>query len=264
MLNPEAKPAPAGGTVPAAEKKPEQIVQQVMSKRAAAQAEDRRRGRARRARKANGTEYYEELMAQMECNKLDNASFSEARAPRYKRLYRRVEVNERSRLGCGAPGDPITGLTQQEWKEKAEELLHGSRGERKQDEGPLNLWNMVCDAEEIRQESDEACARDGYMKGQALVVINGVHTLCVGRAIPVNGDHCCTCFLCEYTDAAAAAAEGNGEVCRRDIFYYYLRLYFPVIFLTNVISIDHRYSAKVSYDRSASNRRRLSTTTPPS
>ena len=211
MLNPEAKPAPAGGTVPAAEKRPEQVVQQLLSKRAAAQAESRRRGRARRARKANGTELREELLAQMECNKLGNVSFSEARAPRYKRLYRRVEVNERDRLGCGAPGDPISGLTQQEWKEKAAELLHGSRGERKQDEGPLNLWNMVCDAEEIRQESDEACARDGYMKGQGLVIINGVHTLCVGRAIPVNGDHCCTCFLCEYTDAAAAAAEGDGE-----------------------------------------------------
>jgi hypothetical protein len=68
----------------------------------------------------------------------------------------------------------------------------------------INLWELVMECTCIKPISDEICGREEYV--EALVVVNGLRTLTVGRAQPKNGDFLHTGFLSFYDDGCVKHA----------------------------------------------------------
>jgi hypothetical protein len=71
----------------------------------------------------------------------------------------------------------------------------------------VNLWELVMECTCIKPISDEICGREEY--SEALVVVNGLRTLTVGRALPKNGDFLHTGFLSFYDDGCVKHAYGD-------------------------------------------------------
>jgi hypothetical protein len=174
-------------------------------------AERRRKAQLRRKKKVHGDKMHEEIKGMLETSQLENASFSEARALRFLRLQDAVTASEKARLlgtqtWQNFPAKPKQeNYDPREWRQTARELLDTHT--RQNEQAPLSLWNLVCNAEDIRMSSHEECVRDGYVPGHGLLVVKGAHTLSCGRAPPVKGDFKHTAFLSEYWNPELAAAD---------------------------------------------------------
>lgn len=176
----------------------------------------------RLAVKQQATKEFKDLMGEGEITALGNPYFDQERCPRYLRFMKVVNQASFDRLGLNKNPDGTTNQckTVKQWQRKARAVLATRGDAAERNKTPIDLWVLMLEAQDVRMLSPEDCAQDGYVVGTAMHIINGVHVLTVGQAVPLKAgggapsaptdSHYCS-FVAEYADAVQACADDLSD-----------------------------------------------------
>ena len=121
--------------------------------------------------------------------------FSQERCPGFVKLKATYTERKLSELGMASA---------RELKREADKLCP-------KDEGGINIWQVLVNAESVTPQRAAQNARDGFQS--SLVAHLGIQLITIGRAIPINDDVVHIGYICYYRDTASArkAMQADGE-----------------------------------------------------